>query len=41
MVHQLSKEEKIVVSLASSEPLVDALIRALKYFFLFGFFCLF
>uniref|UniRef100_A0A914KT87 Armadillo segment polarity protein n=1 Tax=Meloidogyne incognita TaxID=6306 RepID=A0A914KT87_MELIC len=30
MVHQLSKEEKIVVSLASSEPLVDALIRALN-----------
>ncbi|KAF7636141.1 hypothetical protein Mgra_00004400 [Meloidogyne graminicola] len=30
MLHHLSKEEKIVVSLASSEPLVDALIRTLN-----------
>ena len=30
MVHQLSKEEKVIVNLASSEPLVNALIRALN-----------
>jgi hypothetical protein len=29
-VHQLSKQGKVIVSLASSEPLVNALIKVLK-----------
>lgn len=33
LVHLLSKEDKVVVSMASSEPLVLALIKALEFVF--------